>query len=197
MSSKDFALSSAPAGIGNKIVAKMMTNKIQFLAAKQADPALKSMDFGILFARVSGIKEKVDDRTTTVHRALVGSFEFRPFAAMEAAPFNMKPIRSGVLYLPDGIQAQIEAVWEKANTGADGKRVANPMAVEFAVVPRLIEDTGNGHGFTYEFGSIEEPSAKDDLSELRETALQRLADAAAKALPAPETVRPAKKSAAA
>lgn len=164
------------AAIKNKLaVADMARPKLLPVAPDY----VKKIPFGVILGKVSETRVKEDNRDGSVYEQLVGNFEFVPFLGFDQGEHKIDftqhglvPIQSGVMYLPEGLQAQIASNLE-ALKKEDAKGI-----LEFGFEVAAVRAT-NAHGYTWEFKPIMKPSVESDpMAHLRSLALDYVKPAA-------------------
>jgi hypothetical protein len=126
---------------------------------------------------VTGFKETLDEKTGNIQLGLKGSFK-----ALGNKPDEngvLPEVRSGVCYLPGGIQETVEAAFTEARGSGENERKGATVA--FAV-DLYVRRANNAAGYSYEAETLMQPQENDPLAML-------FADAAnakpVPALPAP------------
>jgi hypothetical protein len=137
--------------IKNKIVPKDAGNPKLIANLKDNENKLV---LGAIFGIAKDAKTKVDDRTTTEYSFLTGDF-----SALPADPAGDE-VRSGVLYLPDGIRDIVE----NALFAPDGSRISD--SVQFAFEVSVVK-ANNAQGYSWAFEPKMKASPNDPLAELR------------------------------
>jgi hypothetical protein len=126
-----------------KIAAKTLGNPKKAAALENIGD---SVTLGKIFGMCDGIKQKEDPLSGKVYFPLVGRFEART-----AEGNNI--IRSGVLYLPQGIHETYESAARKLEEGA---------TLQFAIELRAVRAT-NAAGYSYESVDLMPPAETDPL----------------------------------
>lgn len=146
-----------------------------------------------IMGTASGLKSAVDQRGEPVF-GLTGSFLGINIAeglqaGQDGKDADFGQYRSGVLYLPGGIQELIQAPLEKALNDPD-KAVANSAAIEFAMDLFAIP-ANNPAGYSFVATLLGEAAQADPFANIR----QRVGDAKLPALPSPAEVKKAQEAA--
>lgn len=138
------------------------------VAADGSQPVLLGRFVGVM----TGLKENLNKETGEVSYGLKGSFKAISSLADENGA--LREARSGVCYLPGGIQDIVEAAFTEAQ-GEDGsKRASISFAMDLYAIP-----ANNAAGYTFKADNLIEAQAADPL----DTMLSAVASK--KALPAP------------
>lgn len=146
-----------------------------------------------IMGTASGLKAAVDQRGEPVF-GLTGSFlgvnigqSLEAGKGDKAADFGQ--YRSGVLYLPGGIQELIQAPLEKALNDPD-KAVANSASIEFAM-DLFSVPANNPAGYSFVASLLGDAAQADPFASIR----AKVGDAKLPALPSPAEIEKAKKAA--
>lgn len=120
------------------------------VAADGSQPVLLGRFVGV----VTGLKPIENEKTGDVSYGLKGSFK----AVSSVADANgvLKEVRSGVCYLPGGIQDIVEAAWLAASEKDEKKRASIQFAMDIYAIP-----AANAAGYTFKADNIVDAQAGD------------------------------------
>lgn len=110
---------------------------------------------------VTGFKETLDEKTGQIQLGLKGSFK-----AISNRPDDngvMPEIRSGVCYLPGGIQETVEAAFLEARGQGGNERKG--ATIQFAV-DLYVKRANNAASYSYEAETLLKPAENDPLAGL-------------------------------
>lgn len=147
---------------------------------------------------VTGFKETIDEKTGNIQLGLKGSFKAISDKVDEKGV--LLEIRSGVCYLPGGIQETVETAYKGAR--GEGANERKNATVAFAV-DLYVRRANNAAGYSYEAETLMTPEENDPLAGLFSQALETKAlpsktiaapksDVSSLPAPAPETPAPEK-----
>lgn len=140
-------------------------DRMNIALALSTTPPSERVLLGMIGGVVTGFKETVDDDKGEIYRGLKGSFKG---VSVKADPDGVIiENRSGVCYLPGGIQDMIESAWNVATdvtNGGDAKATVSFVINLFAI------HATNKAGYSFEADNLIAASKIDPLDALLERA---------------------------